>query len=592
MESAELSFLVLGFFVIGLLFRGGIVWRWNLADFGYVPFAWMALIANGVLRVSPIPDQFERFFGFMFAALLLAGALAYAEREVPRAGLVVAAAVGAGITVLAVSGFEERARLTGTILESIIELCAAAIVFSASNRDRKSFVGRLIAPGLALVALVTVLDHLYSASGMWFGIVPWFLVGVPLATLQATSNFEKLRNRADEASAALRATVSELQATLEATTDGLLVVDRSGRHSSFNRNFGEMWRIPEEILEMRDDEASLESVMSMMKDPATFHDGVKALYAEPEKTSFDTLELNDGRIFERYSHPQRVGDEIVGRVWSFRDVTQRTQAEKVTARYQDDLEALVEERTRELLESKDRLREADRLASIGTLAAGVAHQINNPVAVILNSAEFALICKDEEDGKSTLIRALEDCVQEARRCGAIVRSMLQFARDESVETAVGDLNYIVRRACLVTESYARDHDVEVLVELCDETLLVRMSAIEIEQVVVNIVRNAIEALDDGGRVRVRTDRSRNLARVHVIDHGRGIEAEEQGRVFDPFYSTRINEGGTGLGLSVAHGIVAQHEGRLHVASQSGAGAEFVMELPIWEFEDQSSGSRP
>ena len=119
----------------------------------------------------------------------------------------------------------------------------------------------------------------------------------------------------------LEEALSLLRATLEATADGMLVVDREGRITSYNKQFLEMWRIPETIAESRDDGKLLAFVLDQLKDPSGFHQKVKDLYAEPEAESRDVLEFIDGRVFERYSKPQRIGEAVAGRVWSFRDIT-------------------------------------------------------------------------------------------------------------------------------------------------------------------------------------------------------------------------------------------------------------------------------
>src|SRR5438874_8317611 len=127
----------------------------------------------------------------------------------------------------------------------------------------------------------------------------------------------------------LRETLSLLNATFEATADGILVVDLAGHILSFNRKFAELWRIPDSILETKDAPQAIAFVLEQLADPQAFLNKVRDLYARPDASSFDVLTFKDGRIFERLSQPQRIGDKSLGRVWSFRDVTEAKRAERI-----------------------------------------------------------------------------------------------------------------------------------------------------------------------------------------------------------------------------------------------------------------------
>ncbi len=265
-----------------------------------------------------------------------------------------------------------------------------------------------------------------------------------------------------------------------------------------------------------------------------------------------------------------------------RDIGEQKQAQDELLAHREQLEGLVTERTRELTESQDRLRLSERLASMGTLAAGIAHQINNPVGSILAGAQYALMCENDEDEREVWKRALEDNVAQAARCGEIVRSVLQFSRDEPHHKRPVDLNEILRRAGEQAVPAASRRSCHIRLELDERPLPVLMSAIEMEQVFVNLLNNAIESRNEGAKVQLRSGRSEGLAHVEVCDDGRGISDEHGKRIFDPFFTTRLDEGGTGLGLSVAHGLIEEHRGKIRADSKPGEGTAIVVEFPLAE----------
>ncbi|MBY0399028.1 PAS domain-containing sensor histidine kinase, partial [Myxococcota bacterium] len=252
---------------------------------------------------------------------------------------------------------------------------------------------------------------------------------------------------------------------------------------------------------------------------------------------------------------------------AFADVTAQKELDARRQREQERLETRIAERTRELEESQRTLRAQERLAAVGTLAAGVAHQINNPVGAILAAADFAVASTGDEDGEQVAHSALKEIRAQAVRCGKIVRSILQFSRAESTKKWNGDLVGVLRTAVDVTRRFAKDRGANVVVEIEREVgeSSVLMSPIELEQVFVNLIQNAIQAQPFGAEVQVSARRSGHEIRIRVEDDGPGVPEADRDRIFDPFFTTRLKGGGTGLGLSVAHGIVADHGGHMALA---------------------------
>jgi PAS domain S-box-containing protein len=226
------------------------------------------------------------------------------------------------------------------------------------------------------------------------------------------------------------------------------------------------------------------------------------------------------------------------------------------------------------------LRRVDRLATLGTFAAGVAHEINNPVAAILLAAEVALERPRPHDTDSLERRTLERIADHARRCGAIVRSMLDFAAQGRRERRQHDANELVTRAAALVEGYARERGASLKLDCQPGLPRIRGNGVEIEQVFVNLLRNALESRRTPVTVEVATAALDGRVRVTVSDDGEGIPDDARSQIFEPFYSTKRSRGGTGLGLAIARRIVADHGGEIRIETRPVVGTCFAVELPI------------
>ncbi|GEM_PF-1300396 len=244
------------------------------------------------------------------------------------------------------------------------------------------------------------------------------------------------------------------------------------------------------------------------------------------------------------------------------------------ASFRADLERLVEQRTAELMESREQLRHADRLASIGTLAAGVAHQINDPVGSILLGSRVALADEPSDEREQIYREALQQNVEDAKRCGEIVRNLLRFARSGTENHESLDLSASVDRAIASLRTPGR----RLAVKHSGEPLPLLANPVELEQVILNLVVNAAQS--GATTVSVTTRRANDEAWLEVRDDGHGIRDDDRARLFDPFFTTRTREGGTGLGLSVVHRLVEDHGDRIDVDTKIGRGTRFLVALPL------------
>ena len=357
--------------------------------------------------------------------------------------------------------------------------------------------------------------------------------------------------------------VSLLNATLDATADGILVVSTEGKISSCNRRFREMWGINCDMASGQRDEDLLAQALPQLLNSAEFLTKVKELYANIEATSFDVLQLKDGRIFERYSQPQRIGEQVVGRVWSFRDVTQARHLEQ-------------------------ELRQSQKMEAVGRLAGGVAHDFNN--LLMLMSGYLGQLVHDPllaADHKSVVDQVLAN----TRRGASLTRQLLAFSRKDQTAPTVADLNVVVLDMERLLRRLLSD-SIQIEIALSSDPLYVFLDVNQVELAIMNLAVNAQDAMPGGGKLTISTS-SQSLAVagreggtsvttyavLEVTDTGHGMTPEVQAHVFEPFFTTKEPGKGTGLGLATVYGIVERAEGQIKIDSVLNQGTSVRVYLP-------------
>jgi two-component system, NtrC family, sensor kinase len=235
------------------------------------------------------------------------------------------------------------------------------------------------------------------------------------------------------------------------------------------------------------------------------------------------------------------------------------------------------------MEAEARLIQAAKLAAVGEMAAGVAHELNNPLTTVVGFTELVL---DELPIDSPIRKDLDLVLQEARRARSVVRRLLDFARQGETVRVKADINEIVDDVMMLTKHLMHTSHVQPEIRLGEKLPWVLVDRNQIKQVVINLVNNALYAMPEGGRLVVETaEQSRyggQWITMTVRDTGVGISSENLQRIFEPFFTTRSDHGGTGLGLSVTYGIVTDHAGMIEVESAVRQGSTFTVWLPLEE----------
>ncbi|HEV8581405.1 MAG TPA: ATP-binding protein [Thermoanaerobaculia bacterium] len=371
-----------------------------------------------------------------------------------------------------------------------------------------------------------------------------------ITELKATE--EALRQSENE----VRQSLSLLQATFESTADGILVVDREGRIVTFNRRFVELWQLPDDLLQAREPGQVIARVLSQFKEPEAFLAEVMELHAEPEAGSRGVLEFLDGRVFEHYSQPQRIGGEHVGRVFSFRDVTELRRAEEERARLQV-------------------------MGSLGHLVGGLAHEVRNPLFAISATLE-ALAARLEDTEPSFVRQAIDNLREPTARLTELMSELLEYGKPLGQNLVADSLDAAISQAVAECGALAAERGVELRVRSRGPELQVAMIRRRLVMALTNLLQNAIQHTPPAGAVTVELEElacdGEAWARCTIKDSGAGFQVEDLARIFEPFFTRR--PGGTGLGLPIVQRIVDEHGGRIAIGNRSTGGAVVTLELPL------------
>ena len=242
------------------------------------------------------------------------------------------------------------------------------------------------------------------------------------------------------------------------------------------------------------------------------------------------------------------------------------------------LERRVQERTQELEQVQDQLIHAGKMAALGELAAGVAHEINNPLTGVLTFGSLLLKRVDENHPWR---KDLETIVQQTSRCRNIIRGLLDFARQRKPDKKLWNLHTLLERTVALVEKQAPFQNIRIEKEFTTDLPSLFADGDQIQQVFMNIILNASDAMAaKGGTLTIKTESKDGAVEIAFTDTGPGIPKEHLSKLFDPFFTTKAAGKGTGLGLAISYGIIQSHSGDINVESERGKGATFRVRLPV------------
>ena len=392
------------------------------------------------------------------------------------------------------------------------------------------------------------------------------------ARRRAEQDLMAAKEALEKKSAELAHSLSTISATLESTTDGILVTDEKGRLITWNKKFADMWSIPADVLESGDHAGLQDVTSSQFKKPAAFRERISAIYASSLPETFDVLETADGRYYERYSKIQRVDGKNVGRVWSFRDITERKGAEVERERL-----LMSEREARERAELETRMKDE--------FLATLSHELRTPLNAILGWANLLRETRDERE----IAEGLEVIERNARAQTQIIEDLLDMSRIISGKVRLDvqrvDLLSVINSAVESVKPTAAAKEIRLTSALDPLAGPISGDPARLQQILWNLLTNALKFTQRGGRVHVILERVNSHLEISVSDNGHGIAPEFLPHVFDRFRqadasSTREHRG-LGLGLAIVKNLAELHGGSVRAKSPGQEkGSTFTIALPM------------
>ena len=381
-----------------------------------------------------------------------------------------------------------------------------------------------------------------------------------------------------ETEAQLAETLSLMRGTLDSTAYGTIAVSYQGEVLSYNQKFIEMWNIPDSLILSKSEECQ-NFFACQLKDPKVFDSSVWEVSRKSEAETYDVLELKDGRVFAQYSQPQRLEDEIIGRVWSIMDITelkQRTETE-----IQENKGKI------ETIQAIEKAKELSELRS--RFLSMICHQFRSSLNIISfsNSILKRYVNKWTDDKKLPYLDNIQTAVEQIAE---MLDELVFFGRSEvgQIEFEPKPMDLACFCRTVITQVQPLSDGKQQTIELIDraDCKVVNADKNILHHILANLLSNAIKYSPNGSKIQLEVFCDRKQAVIKIKDRGIGISAIDQQRLFTPFFrgSNVNNISGNGLGLSIVNNLVEIHGGKIEVESQIEIGTTFIITLPVESME--------
>jgi signal transduction histidine kinase len=385
------------------------------------------------------------------------------------------------------------------------------------------------------------------------------------ARQRAEQELIEAKEALEKKTAELAHSLSLVRATLESTADGIIATDQHGTITDFNEKFVEIWRIPRKVMGTRDHSRVVDQMSSQIVNPPGFNMTVQAIISAGPVEKLDVLELRDGRVVEQFTRIQELGGQPVGRVWSYRDITERALAEA------------------ELRQAKDAAESASRAKS--EFLAVMSHELRTPLNAIGGYVELL-----EMGIRGPLTPEQREDLNRIRKSQlhllGLINEVLNYTRIEtgSVQYELADIR--MRDALAGAESLITPQvwqkGLTLSTRECADDLYVRADAEKLRQILLNLLSNAVKFTEPGGRIEIGCAEVGDRVGFSVRDTGMGIPADKLQAIFEPFVQVRSDLArtteGTGLGLAISRDLARGMGGDLVVESSLGGGSTFTLLL--------------